>query len=63
MGKFGKYYMHDWYARKRDTTVSRLTLLHQPAFRDPACCRAEASIAEERGAVQVGVLWFDTSHH
>jgi len=22
MGKFGKYYMHDWYARKRDTTAS-----------------------------------------
>ena len=21
MGKFGKYYLHDWYARKRDTTV------------------------------------------
>eukprot|EP00434_Breviolum_minutum_P026951 symbB.v1.2.023826.t1/scaffold2214.1/size85597/1 len=22
MGKFGKYYLHDWYARKRDTTAS-----------------------------------------
>ena len=21
MGKFGKYYLHDWYARKRDTTA------------------------------------------
>ncbi|CAJ1330745.1 unnamed protein product, partial [Effrenium voratum] len=22
MSKFGKYYMHDWFARKRDTTAS-----------------------------------------
>ena len=23
MSKFGKYYMHDWFARKRDTTAPR----------------------------------------
>lgn len=22
MGKFGKYYVHNWYAQKRDTTAS-----------------------------------------